>query len=95
MSDICQCVIDEGVATITMRSGKVNAFDHNLINTLRDQFTELADKEEVKAVILAGKEGIFSAGFDLNMRAGEKEAEELVANGHDLLRQLLYFLNLL
>ena len=92
MTDICSCAIEDGVAVVTMCSGKVNAFDHELLDTLSETFKGLGEDSEIKSVILTGQEGIFSAGFDLRiMEKSLEDAEALVKSGLELLRQLYLF----
>jgi methylglutaconyl-CoA hydratase len=55
-----------GVATVTLnRPDKHNAFDDIIIAELREAFDALAQRDEVRAVILASNGKSFSAGADL------------------------------
>jgi enoyl-CoA hydratase len=59
----------DSVATISMDDGKVNALSRTLLTELGAAFDRAAADGAV--VMLAGREGIFSAGFDLPvLRAG-------------------------
>ncbi|NRA67913.1 MAG: crotonase/enoyl-CoA hydratase family protein [Pseudobacteriovorax sp.] len=92
MSDLIKSHIEQGVATLSMNSGKVNAFDHNLIDALKSKFDELKVDATVKAISLTGQEGVFSAGFDLKiMKSGPSEAEALIKSGGELLRDLYLY----
>ena len=92
MTDLCSCIIEDGVAVVTMCSGKVNAFDHELLGALKETFKDLEDNDDVKSVILTGQDGVFSAGFDLKiMGQSREEAEALVKSGLELLRQLYLY----
>jgi enoyl-CoA hydratase len=53
-----------GIATITMDDGKANAIGHAMIDALNDA---LARAESSKAIVLTGREGKFSGGFDLKV----------------------------
>ena len=54
---------ENGIATISMDDGKANALSHDMW----DQLGEAFDKAEASKaiVILKGREGLFSGGFDL------------------------------
>ena len=55
-----------GVATITLnRPDKHNAFDDAVIAELRSAFDDLADRGDVRVVVLASQGKSFSAGADL------------------------------
>lgn len=74
------------VAVITMDDGKVNAFDDDLIDGVH---AALDDAAGARAVVLAGREGVLSAGFDLSVVGGGGPAgQALVDRGGGLLRRL-------
>ena len=79
---------DGTVATITMDDGKVNVLSLQMlmeVNAALDLAT--ADRQ---VVVLTGREGIFSAGFDLAvLRAGTYEAIEMLRAGFELAERLL------
>ncbi|GAA0859476.1 crotonase/enoyl-CoA hydratase family protein [Aliiglaciecola litoralis] len=80
----------EAYAVIAIDNGKANAISHEVI----DQLNLCLDKaeEDKKVVVLAGKEGIFSAGYDLSiMKNSMESAMELVEKGSTLSRRLLSF----
>ncbi len=91
MSELLSYSLDQGVATISLHNGKVNAFSPALIAELNDALDQ-ADKDQA-VVMLVGKPGIFSAGFDLTvMQATDNQARaDLVMAGMDLSRRLLEF----
>lgn len=77
-------------ATITINNGKVNAISHEVIDELNEAFNQA--ENEQKVVILTGKEGILSAGFDLKtMTAGADAAKALVMKGSQLVHRMLSF----
>ena len=64
MSDSLATLNTEGdVSIITLNDGKVNVFSLEMI----DQLNSLLDRvpEDKGSLLIKGKEGIFSAGFDL------------------------------
>ncbi len=64
MSDALATVRHEGnIAILTMDDGKVNVFSAAMAGRLKECFDEIGP--EVGAVIVTGRPGIFSAGFDL------------------------------
>lgn len=78
------------VAVITLDDGKANAVSHAFVDAL----TEGLDRaeEEAKAVVLCGRAGVFSAGFDLKEIAkGPAESKALVDRGATLLLRLFSF----
>ena len=82
--------IEKEVAVLTFDDGKANAVGHDFI----DAMFEGLDKAEsdAKAVVIMGKEGLFSAGFDLKeIQKGQKEAEALVNRGAHMLFRLFGF----
>lgn len=88
MSELVVYSLDEGVATLTLNNGKVNAFSHDLIN----DFNRALDQAEQDAavVIVTGQPGILSGGYDLKvMMSGPQNAIDLVAAGSTLARRML------
>ena len=78
------------VRIITMDDGKANAFSLEVINDLRGLLREAEADDETRSLVIAGREGRFSGGFDLSaMRAGDVDAVvELVAAGGALVADL-------
>ena len=59
-------VNDSGVATVTLdNAAKHNAFDDAIIKTLTDIFDEIAQRDDIKIMVLAANGKSFSAGADL------------------------------
>ena len=81
-------VADGTVALITMDDGKANALSKQTIADLVAAIDEAEADTTVVAAVVAGREGKFSGGFDLNvMRSGDFPAMiDLVADGGDLVR---------
>lgn len=88
MSDLISYHLEDGIATLTLNNGKVNAISPDVIaafNAALDQ--AVADRA---VVIITGQPGILSGGYDLKvMTAGPKEAVALVTAGSTLARRLL------
>jgi len=88
MSDVVAYELDDGVATLTLRNGKVNAISPQVIDGLHEGLDRAATDEAV--VILTGTTGLLSAGYDLKvMTAGPQQAIDLVAAGSALSRRML------
>ena len=88
MSELVTYNLQDGIATITLTNGKVNAVSPDLIASLNCALDQAeADKA---VVIVTGQPGILSAGFDLKvMGTNPQSAINLVANGFALSRRLL------
>jgi enoyl-CoA hydratase len=78
------------IATITLDDGKVNVMSVAMqeeIHAALDRAT--ADKA---VVLLSGRAGVFSAGFDLKaLRSGGKDAATMVRGGFELAERILSF----
>ena len=58
------------VALVTLDDGKANAFGPPMIAAVNAMLDRAAD--DARAVVLTGRPGVFSGGFDLNvLRAGD------------------------
>ena len=88
MSDLISYQLDDGIATLTLSNGKVNAISPDVIAA----FNAALDRaEQDKAiVIITGQPGILSGGYDLKvMMSGPQNAINLVAAGSTLARRML------
>lgn len=65
--------INEGVATITMDDGKANAISHTMLDAVEPLLKKA--QTEANAIVIAGRPGLFCAGFDRNVVLGATEAE--------------------
>jgi enoyl-CoA hydratase len=82
--------LDGAVATIAMDDGKVNAMSLQMQAEL-GQALDRAQADRA-SVVLAGRKGVFSAGFDLPvLGAGGEPALKMLAGGFELARRLLTF----
>jgi enoyl-CoA hydratase len=83
ISDAVSYELDGDVAVITVDDGKANALSHAVIDALGAALDRASN--ESKAVVLAGREGRFSAGFDLSvMKGGIDDVRALVTAGAEL-----------
>ncbi|KAJ7973842.1 Peroxisomal fatty acid beta-oxidation multifunctional protein [Quillaja saponaria] len=58
---------NDGVAVITISNPPVNALAIPVISGLIDKFDEAARRNDAKAIVVTGKGGKFSGGFDINI----------------------------
>jgi enoyl-CoA hydratase len=78
------------VAVITLDDGKANAIDLAVVGRIAECLDQVDADPSVKAVLLAGRPGRFSAGFDLAaMTAGHESMKTLVMAGGRLAARLL------
>ena len=90
MNSIVNYHLDNQIATITMDDGKANALSPILIEQLNNAFDQA--KKDQAIVILTGREGKFSAGFDLKiMNEAGPAREQLVQSGAKLAQRLMLF----
>lgn len=69
------------VAVVSVDDGKANALGHEVLAGL-EAALERSDADKAGALVINGREGKFSAGFDLSvMTAGVDQARELLARG--------------
>ena len=82
--------LHNSVATITMDDGKVNALSLRMLRTLGEALDRAETDQAI--VVLTGRPGIFSAGFDLQaLRAGGADAVQMLKGGFELAERLLSF----
>ncbi len=90
MEPIVKYQSTENYVIITLNNGKVNAISSLVIDGLNDCLDK-ASKEN-KVVIITGKSGFFSAGYDLKeMTSSSESAKELVTKGSQLSLKMLSF----
>ena len=82
--------LEDGIATLKMDDGKVNVMSTEMLGEIN---VALDRAEADRALVLiTGREGVFSAGFDLNvLRAGGSPAVGMVRAGFELAERLLSF----
>ena len=82
--------LKDGIAQITLDDGKVNAMSTRMMEAINEALDQ-AEKDSA-IVILAGRPGIFSAGFDLKeMKANPETLYSQVKSGAELSIRLLSF----
>ena len=57
--------VQNGIATLTLQRGKVNALNGSVIKEISTALQNFENDSEVTAVILTGKDKFFSFGFDI------------------------------
>jgi enoyl-CoA hydratase len=84
--------LNESVATITMDDGKVNVLGPAM-QTAINEALDRAEKDEAKAVVLAGNQRVFSGGFDLAVfQSGDVQAAlGMLSGGFELAVRCLTF----
>jgi len=82
--------LKDSVATITMDDGKVNVMSVAMLSALNAALDKALEDRAV--VVLTGRPGTFSAGFDLKtLTAGGPDAQEMVTMGFELAHRMLSF----
>jgi len=82
--------LSDSIATITMDDGKVNALSLPMLAELNAAFDQAAKDQAI--VILAGRPGVFSAGFDLpTLTGGGPDGPRLLRTGFELSERMLSF----
>ena len=90
MSSKTQLRIEDAIAWITLDDGKVNALSREVIGEIAAALD--ATERAAAVAVLRGREGIFSAGFDLEtFRRGPEASREMVHAGAQLVLRLLAF----
>jgi enoyl-CoA hydratase len=79
------------IVTLTFDDGKANVVGHQFLEDI-NQGLDRAEQEQAGAVILRGREGMFSAGFDLGeFKKGPEQGMAMVKRGFELLVRLYSF----
>jgi enoyl-CoA hydratase len=90
MSDLTTYECDDEIATIKMDDGKVNALGIRMLRELHAAFDRAEQDDAI--VILTGREGRFSAGFDLKVfREEPAQLPEMITLGAHLCERILAF----
>ncbi len=84
--------LNESVATITLDDGKVNVLGPTMQAAVNEAL-DRAEKDDAKAVVLAGNHRVFSGGFDLSVfQSGDAAAAlAMLAGGFELSKRCLTF----
>jgi enoyl-CoA hydratase len=90
MSDAVSYENSDGVAAVALDDGKVNALGLGVLEALHAAFDRA--EEEGAAIALTGREGTFSAGFDLKVfAAGGQDLVRMLELGARLMHRILSF----
>jgi enoyl-CoA hydratase len=82
--------LNDSIATITLDDGKVNILSPQMLRDINGALDRAEADDAI--VVLAGRPGVFSAGFDLKLlRAGGDEALTMLRAGFDLAARVLSF----
>lgn len=77
----------DNIALLTFDDGKANVVSHSFIDDMNSGLDRA--EGEAAAVVITGREGMFSGGFDLEEFAkGPEAAQALVARGFEMLTRL-------
>jgi enoyl-CoA hydratase/carnithine racemase len=85
--------VDEKVATVTInRPDKGNSLAPQVLEEIKDMFTDLSHRSDVNVVVFTGGERYFSAGFDLTYIRTLKKVnnEEYTAMFHHAYRSVMF-----
>jgi enoyl-CoA hydratase len=90
MGTLVSYQLEGSIATVTMDDGRVNALSLPMLTEL-DAALDRATVDRA-VVVLAGRDGVFSAGFDLAvLRAGGPDAATMLRAGFELAERILAF----
>jgi enoyl-CoA hydratase len=90
MSNLLTYELSDGIATLTMDDGKANVMS----TAMQQAIHGALDQAEVDGavVLLAGRPGVFSGGFDLKIVAGGGQAAaDMILGGWELATRVLAF----
>lgn len=83
-----QTRVEDGIAVVRLDDGRANALSPEVVASLQSAL-DRAEKE-ARAVVVMGREGRLSGGFDLaTMRSGPSEVRALVHAGAELFLRML------
>jgi enoyl-CoA hydratase len=90
MSDALMIEHRGPVTVLHLDDGKANALSFDLIAAIRAAVTEAEQNDAIGAVVIHGREGRFSGGFDLGVMFGGdmEQIIGLVSDGGDMVRHL-------
>jgi enoyl-CoA hydratase len=83
VTDTISFEVQDDVAVLRMDDGKVNALSPAVVDALTEHLPRAI--AEAKALVIAGRPGAFSAGFDLKvLMSGPEAARDLLTRGAEL-----------
>ena len=84
--------VDGATLVVTIDDGKANAISHAMIDALHAALDQAEGDAAIGAVAIIGREGKFSAGFDLSvMQSGMDAARDLLRAGGELALRVYEF----
>jgi enoyl-CoA hydratase len=90
VADLLSYELNDSIATITLDDGKVNVLSPRMLSEINGALDRAEADDAI--VVLAGRPGVFSAGFDLKiLRAGGDEALAMLRAGFELAARVLSF----
>lgn len=79
----------DGIRVLRIEHGKPNSISQAVAEELSSELARAADSGDVKAIVLVGRDGMFSGGFDLpTMGKGPEAARDMVIAGGRLLMDI-------
>ena len=88
MSDLISYQLEDGIATLTLNNGKVNAISPDMIAAFNAALDQAVQDRAI--VIITGQPGILSGGYDLKvMTSSPQNAVALVTAGSTLAHRML------
>jgi enoyl-CoA hydratase len=80
----------DGVLVVHLDDGKANALSFDMISAIDAALDEAESDDDIRAMVLHGRPGKFSAGFDLGVMLGDDMSAiiRLVADGGALVQRL-------
>jgi enoyl-CoA hydratase len=90
MTELVSYQLQDSVAVVTLDDGKVKVLSDQMLRDIDGALDRAVADDAI--VVLTGRPGVFSAGFDLRvLRAGGQEAPALVRAGFELAVRVLSF----
>ena len=85
-----RCVLENGIATVTIDNPPLNALCAEVMDGLEECFTRLRREESLRVIVLTGAGKAFVAGADLREVAAWSvpEAEAMTAKGQRIFRRI-------
>jgi len=93
MSQLVTYTFENNISLITLDDGKANVFSVQMLKELNSALDQAEQAGSAVAVILAGRENMFSGGFDLSVfKSGDNEQIlEMLSLGAELSHRMLSF----